>query len=262
MSIAFDIQHFQEVAPNLFVSYKPYWTYDGVENYLLACTEYVRQHPYKKLLIVTNHPHCFTLGKGLQKLKGESVQSLIDFDENLPLPFELYKLKRGGGLTFHYPGQMVLYPIINLTATQLNVHDFMIDILNMTKLFLSELFNLNHLEVDQELLGLWYKKGHSQFKIASIGLAITRFTTYHGMALNFFHDDKMFQAIAQLNPCGLPGTIYQSVENLVSLEKKCDQTDLDLFSQKLISHFSNYFNGSAMTLKLMSSESVSDSISL
>ena len=262
MTSRFDLGHFELVAPDLYVSYKPDWIYNDVEEYLLSCTEFVRQHPHIRLLIFTHHPHCFTLGKGLQKLKGENVPSLIDFDESLNLPFQLYKLKRGGGLTFHYPGQAVLYPIVNLTNNQLNVHDFMVDILSMTKALLAQMYNLENLVVDRDLLGLWHYSEHSKQKIASIGLAITRFTTYHGMALNFFHDENMFKAIEPLHPCGLPGYVYQSVEKLTSLGQKLMSNDKDIFNQKLLSHFKNYFNGSEMMLKQRSSVSVIDSISL
>jgi lipoate-protein ligase B len=138
----------------------------------------------------------------------------------------------------------------------------MVDILSMTKALLAQTYNLENLVVDRDLLGLWCYGEHSKQKLASIGLAITRFTTYHGMALNFLHDERMFQAIDQLNPCGLPGSVYQSIEKLTSSEHHLTSNDKDVFIQKLLSHFKDYFNGSKMMLKQRSSDSVIDSISL
>ncbi len=228
------------------------WDYENVEDYLLTCTEFVRQSPSHVLLIFCSHPHCYTLGKGLQKLSSDSSVRLVDFDEEKSLDYPLYQLKRGGGLTFHYPGQMVFYPIINLTSQKLKVHDLMLEILELTKKVLHAKFQFEHLSVNRELLGLW---NLNEKKIASMGLAITRFTTYHGLALNFLEDIEIFQSIKRVHPCGLPGEIYTSVESLAN--KKLTRDDLASFREMFLRDFLHL-----MIERQISSDSIISEISL
>lgn len=253
---SFELNDFTKIGPFTFVLKLENWEYAFVESYLLTCTEFVRENPKIVLLIFCHHPHCFTLGKGLQKLANTSQHKLIDFDESQNLIYPLYRLKRGGGLTFHYPGQVVFYPIVNLTTQKLNVHDLMIEILQMTNVVLEKIFNLNNLSINKELLGLW---NNSHQKLASIGLAITRFTTYHGMALNFFNDPSMFNALKNLNPCGLPGVVYTNIENQVG--HKLDQLDYDQFIECFTESFLSYLNNHLITERQISSDSINCEIS-
>jgi lipoate-protein ligase B len=87
--------------------------------------------------------------------------------------------------------------------------------------------------VNKELLGLWHDH---QNKLASIGLAITRFVTYHGLALNFLNDDEMFQSIKSVHPCGLPGNVYTSVEKLSNQNLSFNDLDefIKLFSEEFL----------------------------
>lgn len=255
--ISFALDHFTKINSFTYILKVEDWDYAFVESYLLTCTEFVRENPKIVLLIFCHHPHCFTLGKGLQKLASTSHYKLIDFDESQNLLYPLYKLKRGGGLTFHYPGQVVFYPIINLTSQKLNVHDLMIEILQLTNVILEKNFKLKELSVNKELLGLW---NNSHQKLASIGLAITRFTTYHGMALNFFNDPSMFNALRNLNPCGLPGEVYTNVENQVG--HSLDQLDYDQFIESFTESFLNYLNTHLITERQISSDSINCEISL
>lgn len=207
-----NLDQFESPAPNVYVLKKWNWDYLEAEKFQLACVEFVNEHPNIKIFIVCSHPSCFTMGRGLQKLKENVGVSLIDHDINKQLDFPLYQIKRGGGLTFHYPGQFIFYPIINLTYNKLAVHDFMTTILELAKVTLFEQFHLKNLEIRHDLLGLWFE---NERKIASMGLAMSKFNTYHGMALNFFEDHSMFQALQELYPCGLPGHTYFSVESLI-----------------------------------------------
>ncbi len=233
----FSLDHFTFVSRSersiYYVQKSDHWDYSTVEAYLLSCTEFVRLNPEYVLLIFCQHPHAYTVGKGLQRLSSESQFNLVDFDPTCELDYPLYQLKRGGGLTFHYPGQMVFYPILSLTHQKLNVHDFMLEILELTKKILENKFAFKNLHVNKELLGLWHDH---QSKLASIGLAITRFVTYHGLALNFLNDDEMFQSIKSVHPCGLPGNVYTSVEKLSSCHLTSDDLDefIKLFQKEFL----------------------------
>ena len=150
----------------------------------------------------------------VQKLKDNSEIQLIDFDNDVELIYPLQHIKRGGGLTFHYPGQFVFYPIINLTFHKIGVHDFMSMIMDLSKSLLEDMFNIYHFKKRNDLLGLWFDNSEYLAKVASIGFAVSRFNTYHGMALNFFNDKEMFEALRELHPCGIPGSIYLDIESI------------------------------------------------
>lgn len=247
----FKIELFNKIAENIFVLRKSNWHYEGVEEFQLECVDYVNRNPQVVLLIFCHHQHCFTLGRGLQKLAPESTIKLIDFDLSTNLDFPLFKLKRGGGLTFHYPGQIVLYPILNLHFHRLNAHDLMLSILGMIKNILEDRYQLDHLVVDKTLLGLWSDQMFGRLKVASIGLAITRFNTYHGLALNVLKDDKMFDHLSSLNPCGISGDFYRPIEELIGAAMSIN--DLDLLISDLEASFIDLISSQSMIERQISS---------
>ena len=225
-----DLNQFENPQKNIYVLKKWDWNYLEAEAFQLACVDFVNSNPHISLFIFCSHSNCFTIGRGLQKLKENTGVNLVDFDENSHLAFPLHQIKRGGGLTFHYPGQFVFYPIIYLTYHKLAVHDFMTKILEVAISVLEEQFKIKNLVIRHDLLGLWFE---NIFKIASMGLAISRFNTYHGMALNFFQDQNMFQALQDLYPCGLSGKTYLSLESIIS--QKLSANDREIF-------FNNFLN--------------------
>lgn len=246
---------------NVFVLKKWNWDYEKAHAFQLACVDYVRDNPQSVFLIFCSHPPCFTHGRGLQKMK-EGGPVLVEYHQETPLPFPLHVIKRGGGLTFHYPGQIVFYPILNLTYHGKKVFDLMLEILSLVQAGLETQFLMSGLQVKKDLLGLWYENEFSKAKLASIGLAASRFITYHGLALNFFHDDSMFTSLRSLHPCGLPGDLYSSVERL-NCRRMTDE-ERELFCMNLCSTFlSDLFesNTHLMMDKQRSSSPIFDSIS-
>lgn len=199
------------------------WASEIIEEKQLELVEYVRHHPNQAFFIFCSHPPLLTLGRGLQKLRNPNLPPLTEFDPTtvIEMPYPLYHLKRGGGLTFHYPGQIVLYPIISLTHFNIKIFDFMLELLALTKKSLLSEFEQKLLEVkfkiDRDYLGLWYQDDLGEYKkIASIGLAASRFITYHGLALNLEDDKEFFLKLQNLYPCGLKGDNYISVERLLN----------------------------------------------
>ncbi|MBI2522537.1 MAG: lipoyl(octanoyl) transferase LipB [Bdellovibrio sp.] len=190
------------------------WDYAKALSFQQFCVEQLRQHKYISIFIFCCHPHCFTLGKGLQKLKAKETSApLIDFDPALRerLPYPLHNISRGGGITFHYPGQWVCYPIINLARPGFTVFGLIEALLKAASSAIHEMDSQLNLNYDHELLGLW----HNNKKLASVGLAISRLITYHGMALNIYEDESMTRALQMINPCGLPGATFTQLEKLV-----------------------------------------------
>lgn len=250
-----DLSLFDNPLKDIFILKKWNWDYLEAEKFQLECVDFVYKNPHIVILIMCSHPHCFTLGRGLQKIKETTNIELIDFDEQSKVPFPLHQIKRGGGLTFHYPGQIVFYPILNLTSQKLAVYDLMLKIMEITKKLLEVHYNFTSLEIRRDLLGLWFENDFAKTKIASIGLAVSRFNTYHGLALNFFSDEQMFKALKTLHPCGLPGDLYRDIELL--FDKAITQEDREHFADEFIEDFLGYL----ITDKQRSSSLINDSIS-
>ncbi|MFA6235685.1 MAG: hypothetical protein WC635_00050 [Bacteriovorax sp.] len=258
-----DLSLFEKRSENIFILKKWNWDYLEAEKFQLECVDFVNKNPHVVLLIICSHPHCFTIGRGLQKSKESSSIELVDFNHETELPYPLYQIKRGGGLTFHYPGQIVFYPIVNLTHQKKAVFDLMLKILEITQDLLETQFGFDQLQIKRELLGLWFENSFSSAKIASIGLAVSRFNTYHGLALNFFNDDEMFKALCSLYPCGLPGDVYKSIEFLLC--EKIPEHRRESFTEDFLEKFLQYLKPDRqdqyMTDKQRSSSLISNSIS-
>lgn len=206
------------------------WDYKLAHQFQRKCLELLEASPKIRIIICCSHPRVFTNGRGLQKPKKGEILNLIEFDKSQAkhLPFPFYQIERGGGLTFHHPGQMIIYPIVRLNPKTLSLSKMIDDLFEfaISTLHEWELDGLNH---EQKLLGLW----HGDRKIASMGIAIEKLTTFHGMALNFYKDEEMRKALNAVNPCGISAETYTSVEELVELKNKTLDQFADKFLQKL-----------------------------
>lgn len=237
----FDLKEFENPVEHFYVLKKWDWDYLEAERFQQECVLYVNENPHTSILIICSHASCFTMGRGLQKLKEDVGVQLVDFDTNMNLIYPLHSIKRGGGLTFHYPGQFVFYPIINLTYHKIGVHDFMFMIMDVTKSLLEEMFNLHSFKIRNDLLGLWFDNDFHQAKVASIGFAVSKFNTYHGMALNLLNDPEMFRALLGLYPCGISGDTYLDIESIYQKELTTDDRELffEKFKKEIVLKLSN-----------------------
>lgn len=206
------------------------WEYSPAHTFQRKCLEILQEKPSLRIIICTSHPRVFTNGRGLQKPRKGEVLNLVEFDpyraKDLPYPF--HQIERGGGLTFHHPGQMIIYPIVKLNPKTLSLSGIINDLFDFAIDELKEwgLTGLNH---ENKLLGLWFKDK----KLASMGIAIEKFTTFHGMALNFYNDLEMKKALSVINPCGLNAETYTSVEELMDLKNKTLDEFADSFLRRL-----------------------------
>lgn len=148
-------------------------------------------------LILVEHPHVFTVGKGVA---GEAPANI----EGVPV----YRIERGGEWTYHGPGQLVGYPILDLNARQRDIHAFL---RNIEEGLIHTLAKFAISGGRGEQTGVWVGKK----KIASIGAAIRNWVSFHGFALNVNTDLNYFQLIS---PCGFPGSTMTSMKALLGAE--------------------------------------------
>ncbi len=155
------------------------------------------------VLILVEHPPVITLGR-----KRPSRQPLKLPPEALQQRgIELFEVERGGEATFHGPGQLVGYPIFKLEGPFKDLHRYLRD---LEALLIDALGDLG-LKVQRRegWTGVW-TCGDVPKKIASIGVAVRRWVTYHGFALNVSVDLEYFELIS---PCGFEGAVMTSLEH-------------------------------------------------
>jgi lipoate-protein ligase B len=156
------------------------------------------------LLLILEHPHVFTLGR-----RGERSSLLISPDILEAMKIPLFHTERGGDVTYHGPGQMIAYPILNLKEYGYRLIGYVGE---LEEVILSVLRDFG-IEGKRNSLnrGVWTGGD----KIASIGVAIKRWVSLHGLALNYATDLKYFDLI---NPCGLKKVKITSMEKILGRE--------------------------------------------
>ncbi|KAK4722850.1 hypothetical protein R3W88_013083 [Solanum pinnatisectum] len=150
-------------------------------------------------LIVLQHQPVYTLGTG-------SSEENILFDVKNS-PFELYRTERGGEVTYHGPGQLVMYPIINLRYHKMDLHWYLRSLEEVIIRVLSSSFSMEASRIDG-LTGVWV----GGRKLAAIGIRVSQWVTYHGLALNVTTDLSPFQ---QIVPCGIHDRQVGSIKGLL-----------------------------------------------
>jgi lipoate-protein ligase B len=149
-------------------------------------------------LVMVEHPHVITLGRGTHK-------------ENILAPGDvpLFEIERGGDVTYHGPGQLVGYPILQLREP--DERDLHLYLRNLEEALLRTVgaFGITG-ERKDGWTGVW--TGGGARKLASIGVAVKKWVTLHGFALNVSTDLARFAAI---NPCGLEATTMGSMESVL-----------------------------------------------
>ena len=149
-------------------------------------------------LILVEHPHVFTVGKAVQA----EVPAQID---GVPV----LRIDRGGQWTYHGPGQLVGYPILDLNARQKDIRGFLRNI-EETLIHAVEKFGIRA-ERHLGQTGVWVQSR----KIASIGAAIRNCISFHGFALNV---NTVMSYFEMIEPCGLPGSAMTSMKSLLGKE--------------------------------------------
>ncbi|MFP4176143.1 MAG: lipoyl(octanoyl) transferase LipB [Planctomycetota bacterium] len=141
-------------------------------------------------LMLVEHPPVITVGRS-----GELEEVVADEAVLRERGVEVVETNRGGRATYHGPGQLVMYPVIDLKARGRDLHRYLRDL----ETWMVELLHQYDVEAhaDSEHTGVWV----GDDKIVSIGIAVRRWVSYHGVALNVNNDMSFFDLIV---PCGLP----------------------------------------------------------
>lgn len=170
--------------------------YGDVHQLMLRLHELRVQGALPDALLLVQHPPVATLGR-----RGTRAQV---FDATLPV----FEVERGGQATYHGPGQLVAYPIVKLPEASLNVKQLVLALAEAAVEALAAVGVEARVGETKDLVGVWV----GPKKIASIGLAVQRDVSFHGLALNVSTDLAGF---ARIQPCGMDATIMTSAEHVL-----------------------------------------------
>ena len=178
--------------------------------------------------LLVEHPHVFTLGKS-----GDFDNLLVSEDKLAEINATFYKINRGGDITYHGPGQIVGYPILDLENFFTDIHKYLRFLEEMVILTLAE-YGLKS-ERSKGETGVWLDVG-TPFarKICAMGVRASRWVTMHGFALNINADLGYFDYMI---PCGIKDKAVTSL----NVELGVKTVDMEEVKSKLLHHFSTLF---------------------
>jgi lipoyl(octanoyl) transferase len=174
-------------------------------------------------LLLLEHPNTYTLGKTAHK------ENLIGSEKYLKENnISVYDIDRGGDITYHGPGQIVGYPIIDLNSWQKDTHKYLRALEEVIIKTCSE-YGLN-CERNQKHTGVWI----GERKIAAIGIKVSRWITMHGFAFNVNTNLNLFNGII---PCGIQDKSVTSLSKELMMEISIQEV-----KDKLLKNFSDVFD--------------------
>jgi lipoyl(octanoyl) transferase len=158
-------------------------------------------------LLLLEHPPVITLGV---KTKGKSTNIVVSPEALAAEGVAVFETGRGGDITYHGPGQLVGYPILDLRPDRCDVHRYVRDLEEALMLTIREFGIEGHRVAG--LTGVWVGDAGREEKIAAIGVRISRWITSHGFALNVATDLRHFRLIV---PCGIADRGVTSIERVL-----------------------------------------------
>ncbi len=208
------------------IDYKKAWDYQE-ELFALKLQQKREQNIPENHLLLCEHPPVFTLGKSGQDSNLLITQNLLDQKR-----IQYFKINRGGDITFHGPGQIVGYPILDLEQFKLGVKEY---IHSMEEVIIRTLadYNIKSERLDGAT-GVWLDTDKlSTRKICAIGVKASRHITMHGFAFNVNTDLKYYDLI---NPCGFTDKGVTSMAKELGNELKMPDVQ-----QKIKHYFTEVF---------------------
>ena len=187
-----------------------------------------RQDPTLSYLLFCEHPHVYTLGKS-----GDENNLLVNENYLKSRGATFYKINRGGDITYHGPGQIVGYPILDLDNFFTDIHKYLRYLEEAVILTLAD-YGIKSTRSDGET-GVWLGVGTNNVrKICALGVRSSRWVTMHGFAFNINSDLSYFGNIV---PCGIAD------KSVTSMQKELgDEVDMQEVQFNLKSHLKDLFD--------------------
>lgn len=216
-----------------YKDYKQTWDYqeelfEGIVDIKSANRNLENPKPTPNYFLFVEHPHVYTLGKS-----GDISNLLLSEDQLQAKGATFYKINRGGDITYHGPGQIVGYPILDLDNFFTDIHKYLRFLEEAIILTLAD-YGIKSERSPGET-GVWLDVG-TPFarKICAMGVRASRWVTMHGFALNVNADLGYFDNII---PCGIRGKAVTSMNVELGVER-VDEAEV---KQRILKHFRTLF---------------------
>ena len=178
----------------------------------------VDQNKSNELIWTLEHPDIYTAGTSYNE------------SDILDKSIKILETNRGGKITYHGPGQLICYFVIDLKKREKDIRNF-ITIIEKTIIETLQFFNIKTFS-DKENIGIWYKDNGQTKKVAAIGVRVSKWIAYHGFSINISNNLEKYNAII---PCGIKD---KGVTNL----KQIKDQDYEELDKKLIEIFISNLN--------------------
>ena len=179
----------------------------------------IDQKKTKDLIWVLEHENIYTAGTSYKE------------NEILDNSIKVFKTNRGGKITYHGPGQLICYFVIDLKKIKKDIRNF-ISIIEKTIIDSLKSYDINTFS-DKENIGIWYDDNSEIKKVAAIGVRVSKWIAYHGFSINIDNDLKKYDAII---PCGIND---KGITNLKTINNQ-SYTDLkDRIIKNFITNLQN-----------------------
>jgi lipoyl(octanoyl) transferase len=218
-----------------FRDYKDVWEYQEqrfqeILNIKIQNRRKGESKPTPNFFLFVEHPHVYTLGKS-----GDEAHLLVSEQQLTEKGAQFYRINRGGDITYHGPGQVVGYPILDLDNFFTDIHKYLRFLEEMIILTLAE-YGLRGERSEGET-GVWLEVGTPRArKICAMGVRASRWVTMHGFALNVNTDLSYFDLMI---PCGIRG------KGVTSLSRELGRhVPMEEVKEKLKTHFLALFEAS------------------
>jgi len=197
-------------------SIKPVKYNQAIKELEYRVDQLIKQKAKNELIWFLEHPAIFTGGSGYKE------------SEILDKSILITKTSRGGKITWHGPGQLICYFVIDLNKRKKDIRNF-VKIVEQSIIKTLDEFNINS-ESDRKNIGIWHKSEKNINKIGAIGIRVKKWIAYHGFSINISNDLTEYQKII---PCGIKD---RGVTSLIKIKKQ-NYKEISLILEKNLINF-------------------------
>ncbi len=187
--------------------------YDEAINFMESKIHQINENTVNELIWILEHKEIYTAGTSFKE------------NEVLDKSIKIIKTNRGGKITYHGPGQLICYFVIDLKKRGKDIRKF-ISLIEKTIIDTIKFFKIDTF-ADKENIGIWYNDNKEIKKVAAIGVRVSKWVAYHGFSININNELDKYKAII---PCGI------SDRGVTNLKTIVDQ-DYDELENKLVENF-------------------------